>query len=85
MNDDLFIAELYTNGLLPDDLKSEINTLPTSAKRAIKFLDQVIKPAIDNNGSRIFYTLLTVMEHSDNHVVIKLAEHILSMLTGFPL
>ena len=80
MDDELFIAELYTNELLPGDLKNEIKSLTTSAKKATKFLDHVIEPSITNNDNRIFNILLTVMRSIDNNDVIRLADNIHSML-----
>ena len=49
MNDEYFIAEVYAKKLLPGNLKADIESLPTSAKRASKFLDKVIKPSVENN------------------------------------
>ena len=43
MDDEYFVAELYANDLLPGDLKNEIKSLTTSAKKATKFLDDVIQ------------------------------------------
>ena len=80
MDDELFMAELHTNELLPGNLKNELKSLSTSAQKATKFLDQVIQPSITNNGNRILNTLLTVMRSSDNNVVIQLADNIHSML-----
>ena len=81
MDDELFIADLFTNELLSGDLKSEIRSLSTSASKATRFLDCVIKPAIStNNGYRILNKLLTVMKNSGNDYVILLAENIHSML-----
>ena len=79
MDDEIFIADLYTNELLPGDLRNEIKSLPTSAKKASKFLDKVIEPSVKDNSSVILNTLLTVMKKSGNSVVIQLAENIQSM------
>ena len=61
MNDEYFLAELYTNKLLPGDLKSEIESLPTAAKRASKFLDDVIKPSVEDDDSGKLRTVLSLM------------------------
>ena len=80
MNDDIFIAELYTNKLLPGDLKEHLESLPTSARKASKFLDAVIKPSIENNNITRLTTLLRVMTNSDDSTVKILAEEILPTL-----
>ena len=38
MNDEYFVAELYSRQLLPGDLKNEIKSLNTSAKKLQNFL-----------------------------------------------
>ena len=43
MNDVYFMAELYSKKLLPGNLKTDIESLPTSAEKASKFLDIAIK------------------------------------------
>ena len=80
MDDEYFIAELYSSDLLPGDLKNEIKSLTTSAKKATEFLDRVIQPAVTTNRDKMFITLLTVMRNSGNNDVIHLAENIFSML-----
>ena len=76
MNDVIFTAELYTNKLLPGDLKEHLESLPTSARKASKFLDTVVKPSIENNDVTRFSTLLIVMTNSDDSIVKRLAEEI---------
>ena len=80
MDDEYFIAELYTSDLLPGDLKNEIKSLTTSAKKAAEFLDRVIQPAVTTNGENMFNALLTVMRNSGNNDLIHLAENIYPML-----
>ena len=80
MDDECFIAKLFGNGLLPGDLKNEIKSLSTSAKKATEFLDHVIRPAITTNGDEMLNVLLTVMRNSGNNYVIHLADKIFSML-----
>ena len=80
MNDQIFMEELFTNGLLPGNLRNELQSLDTSAQKATKFLEDVIKPAVTNNGDNILNTLLTIMRNSDKDNVIQLAEHIHSMI-----
>ena len=80
MDDEYFVAELYANDLLPGDLKNEIKSLTTSAKKATKFLDDVIQPAVISNRNEMLNILLTVMRNSGNNDVIQLAESIYSMI-----
>ena len=72
MNDAIFIAQLYANGLLPGDLKNQLN-LPhrTSADKATLFLDSVIEPSVTSSS---FDKLLNVMEDSEYKHLKKLAE-----------
>ena len=80
MDDEYFIAELYANDLLPGDLKNEIKSLNTSAKKASEFLDRVVQPSVTTNGDKMFITLLIIMRNCGNNDVIHLAENIFSML-----
>jgi len=73
MNDIVFIAELYSRDLLPDDLKEHVESLATSAKKATYFLDHVIKPSVTSGSGNTFDELLNVMEDSDYQGVRELA------------
>ena len=75
MNDAIFIAQLYANGLLPGDLKNQLN-LPhrTSADKAVLFLDSVIEPSVTSDGGSNSDKLLNVMEDSEYKHLKKLAE-----------
>ena len=72
MDDAMFIADLFSNGLLPGDLKNEMN-LPhrTSAKKAVLFLDSVIEPSVTSDGGSSFDKLLNVMEDSEYPAHVK--------------
>ena len=76
MTDECFMSELYGNSLLPGDLKADIESLPTSTKRATKFLDNVIKPSVENNDSRKLHILLKVMKENDDISIKELADKI---------
>ena len=76
MNDVFFMSELYGNDLLPGDLKTKIESLPTSFERASKFLDNVIRPSVEINDSRKFHKLLSLMKEIDDFNVRELAEKI---------
>ena len=79
MNDDYFIAELYAKNLLPGSLKADIESLP-AAKRASKFLDDVIKPSVEKNECTKFYTLLWIMKKNGDSTIKALADKIRTSL-----
>ena len=74
INDVIFMAELYSRDLLPDDLKEHVESLVTSAKKASYFLDHVIKPSITIGDASRFDDLLNVMEDSEYQDVKELAK-----------
>ena len=80
MNDDYFIAQLYAKNLLPNNIKADIESLPNSAKRATRFLDDVIKPSVEKNDCTKFHTLLWLMRENDDSTIKALAENIRSSL-----
>ena len=65
MNDVIFIAELYSRDLFPDDVKEHVESLATSPQKASYFLDHVIKPSVTSGVGRSFDKLLNVMEDGD--------------------
>ena len=73
MNDVIFIAELYSAGLLPGNLKEEVQSKLTAAEKADHFLQHGIK-----NDTESFNKLLAVMEHHSSDHLRKLAEKIQS-------
>ena len=75
MDDDYFIAELYAKNLLTGSLKADIESLSTT-NRASKFLDDVIKPSIENNDCTKFHTLLQLMKKTDDSTIKALADKI---------
>ena len=82
MNDALFRAKLFTNGLLPGDHKERVESLPsaTKADKASYFLDHVIKPSVTSDDGSGFDKLLNVMEDSDHQGVKELAKLIRTSL-----
>ena len=72
MKDTKFTASLYSAGLLPGDLKAEVESKSTTAKAAAYFLDYGIK----NKQSEDFGKLLEVMQKSEFSNMKKLAEEI---------
>ena len=74
MDDVKFIAKLYSNGLLPGDLRNKLKLLHrTSADKATLFLDSVIEPSVTSDGGKMFDKLLNVMEDSEYDHVKELA------------
>ena len=81
MDDAVFIADLFSNGLLPDDLKNQLKLLHrTSANKATFFLDSVIEPSLTSDGGSSFDKLLNVMENSEYEHVKELAKQIRTSL-----
>ena len=77
MDDAVFIAELFSNDLLPGDLKNQLKLLHrTSADKAVLFLDSVIEPSMTSDGGSSFDKLLNVMEDSEYQHVKELAKQI---------
>ena len=76
MNDAIFIAELYSRDLLPDNIKEHVESLPTTAQKASYFLDHVIKPSVTSTSgvASSFDQLLDVMEDSDYQGVRELSK-----------
>ena len=80
MDDALFRAKLFTNGLLPGDHKEHVESLPTKSDKASYFLDHVIKPSVTSDDGSSFNKLLNVMEDSDHQGVKRLAKLIRTRL-----
>ena len=80
MDDAIFMAELFSHSLLPDDLKDYVESQPTSAKKASSFLDRMIKPTVTSGVGGNFDVLLTVMEDSEYQNVNDLAKLIRTSL-----
>lgn len=74
MNDATFISKLYSVQLLPGNIKSQVESQPTQADKAVYFLDHVIKPSVTSGIGRSFENLLTVMEDSEHDGVKELAK-----------
>ena len=75
MDDALFTADLFSNDLLPGDLKNQLKLVHrTSADKTAFFLDSVIEPSVTSDGGSSFYKLLHVMDEYQH--VKELAEQI---------
>jgi len=84
MNDEGFVAKLYSSGLLPGSLKNQIQAKSTLADKAMCFLDGKIKPDISNGDFTSSNKLLNVMKECKNDSVKILAANIKSTLRGEP-
>ena len=82
MDDIKLIAKLYSEGLLPGNLKSQLKSEKTSADKAALFLDSVIEPSVTSDGGSSFDKLLPVMEDSEYQHVKELAGEIRTNLTN---
>jgi len=82
MDDVNFTATLYSNQLLPGNLKAKLQ-LPvlTSAEKATMFLDQMIEPSLNCGNITPFKKLLIAMDYCD---LKKLAKTITSHLEYGP-
>ena len=76
MDDALFTAELFSNDLLPGNVKSQLKSEKTSADKAVLFLDSVIEPSVTSDGGSSFDKLLHVMEDIEYQHVKELAKQI---------
>ena len=76
MNDATFIAELVPHGLLPGDLKHQLEAQNTLKHKATHFLDNAIKPSIIIGDDNSFTKLLSVMADGDFQSVRNLAKQI---------
>ena len=73
LDDDVFIAELFSANLLPDDAKDLVESKPSRASKASYFLDHMIKPSVLTGVGRSFDDLIKVMEDSEYDGVKELA------------
>ena len=81
MNDAMFLAQLFAEGLLPGDLKHHIDAQMTSAQKSLIFLKQKIKSDISVGNSTRFNKLLDDSEYIS---VKALAEKIKTALKEGP-
>ncbi|XP_065900737.1 NACHT, LRR and PYD domains-containing protein 3-like isoform X3 [Dysidea avara] len=73
MDDAVFIAEMFSANLLPDDAKDLVESKPSRASKASYFLDHMIKPSVLTGVGRSFDDLIKVMEDSEYDGVKELA------------
>ncbi|XP_065891699.1 uncharacterized protein [Dysidea avara] len=81
MDDNNFVAVLSNCGLLPGNTITSLESLSTSKEKASYFLNNVIKPQLNENDITCFGKLLAVMVSSDNGGLRNLAAMISSAAT----
>ena len=81
MNDATFTAALVPYGLLPGDLKDQLEARKTPKDKATHFLDNAIKPSIIIGDDNSFTNLLNVMAGGDFPGVKNLAKRIKYSMT----
>ena len=62
MKDAAFMDELSKHDLLPEDVKTKLESLTEHSQRASCFLDSVIKPRLAAGNCGCFISLLAVMK-----------------------
>ena len=80
MDDVRFIAKLYSEHLLPGNLRSQLKSQKTSADKAALLLDNVIEPSVTIDGGNSFDKFLNVMEDCEYQHVKELAKQIRTSL-----
>ena len=80
MDDALFMAMLSDQGLLPGNMKSQINAQATQVDKASYFIEHMIKPYLGINDTGCLEDLLAVMKKSGYRPVQHLARKITSEL-----
>ena len=81
MDDAVFTTKLFSNNLLPGDLKNQLKLVHrTSAEKAVLFLDSAVKPSVTSDDGSSFDKLLHVMEDIEYQRVKELAEEIRTSL-----
>ena len=78
MDDAVFVGNLFSNNLLPGDIKSNILAKQTRAEKVSYFLDNVVYPAflVNETSNNQLNKLLKLMTESDYDTVKLLAAKI---------
>ena len=72
MNDAVFLAELFVKQCLSGDTLKAITTKATNVEKASFFLDHIIKPAFEDDGSNpVFLDLLNLMMNTESMPLAK--------------
>ena len=75
MDDATFMAQLYSNNLLPGDGKAKVEAQQTRADKASYFLDNYVEKGfvVDDSTNPTFYSLLSVMQSNDDPLLKSVA------------
>ena len=84
MNDELFLINLVSCGLLPGDLLNQIKTKETPAEKAKCYLSNKISYDVSEGDFESFHELLDIMEESGNDNAQALAKIIKNVLKEEP-
>ena len=71
-----FLAKLYSNKLLTDDLMDRVKAKVIRADKAAQFLDEKIRTDINIGDYRSFEELLEIMQRSGDKAIRHLAKRI---------
>ena len=82
MNDVLFTANLTGEKLLPANIGSHIGSLPTRAKKAEYFLQNVIQPSLAVNDTRDLNNFISIMKESEYRALNTVAAKMIEELEG---
>ena len=82
MNDALFTAKLTGKSLLPENVGSHIDSLPTGADKAKHFLQNVIKPSLAVNDTRDLNNFISIMKESNYRPLNTIAAKMIKELEG---
>ena len=80
MDDQMFIERLFSDGLLPGNLKQQVQSQTTSKEKAAYFLDHKINPDVTIIDFTSFDKLLQAMENYGSHSSKELAKEIKTTL-----
>ena len=83
MDDVTFIAKLFSNDLLPGELKNEFMSQRRPIDELNLFLHDVINPGVTMDGGSNFDKLLNVMEDSEYEHMQEMAKQIRTGATTY--
>ena len=82
MDDVIFLATLYSRGLLPGNLKNFIHSVPSQAEKASLFLDNFIQQSLSIGHNERLFQLLQCMEGCESEILRQLAQEIHADIVG---
>jgi len=73
LEDGKFVAALNDHGLLPNDMKALMELMPTREAKTSYYLENLIKPELENNDQTSYDKLVAVMSNSEYNGLQQLA------------